>query len=248
MLRSSPPILLWSGRRRCAGRVVRALDVAVVAVQEIGPQRPGARRPAAARQARATPTAAGLGIARRGRAKWRRLALAQRDACVAPLDADGPFSPGRRDHDAHWPTPCRRPASWRYGAGRWTVSLRIARGGAVSRALWSVTQPRRAGQRTGPSGELGTPPGSRRALWSRPLPTWGPTRAPAMLRIDKICRRLRSAGIRVTRAGQRTIGGRRGSRGVPARAGRLLCRLPAPREPVRTRHLRLSILARSCSW
>jgi endonuclease/exonuclease/phosphatase family metal-dependent hydrolase len=133
---------LCFGRADAAALValVRALDVSVVAVQELGPRQAEAlARLLPHGKLEPTPDGKGLGIALRHPAEIERLALPQRDARVARLGPESWPGLGRRVEivNAHLANPVFNvPAAWRHRRGQVAgLAAYLASAEACPRAL-----------------------------------------------------------------------------------------------------------------
>jgi endonuclease/exonuclease/phosphatase family metal-dependent hydrolase len=187
---------LWYGRADVAAllELVRALDVAVVAVQELGPRQADALSAALPHgKLEPTPEGMGLGIALRHPGEVERLALPQRDARVAKLSPSGwPGLPRSVEIvNAHLANPVVGvPASWRHRRGQvdGLVAYLTSAEGCPRALVGDLNSTPRWPAYRRLVAELDDAAVLAAARAGRaPEPTWGPTPgAPRMLRIDHV--------------------------------------------------------------
>ena len=174
--------------------LVRALDVGVVAVQELGPRQAEALAAELPHgKLEPTPDGKGLGIALRRRGEVERLALPHRDARVARLAPEDWPALGRRVEvvNTHLANPIFGvPASWSHRRGQVAgLAAYLASAEPCPRALvgdFNATPRWPAYRRL--AAELDDAADVVAARLGRaPQPTWGPTpRSPRLLRIDHV--------------------------------------------------------------
>ena len=187
---------LWHGRADAVAlaALVRALDVAVVAVQELGPRQAEVlARLLPHGKLEPTPDGKGLGIALRHPGEVERLALPQRDAHVARLGAESWPGLGRNVEivNAHLANPVFNvPAAWSWRRGQVAgLAAYLSSAEPCPRALVGDlnSTPRWPAYRR-LAAELDDAAVLAAARSGRaPAPTWGPhPRAPRLLRIDHV--------------------------------------------------------------